>query len=102
MSSSIVPGTAPFASSADPNAVAPPPADSLPLTIVSNTATKLRVSWTPPAGCAGYHMFVDHVRVSTTGLAGLSATTFGKPQTPGPHSYEVRALGYIATGDLVL
>ena len=74
----------------------------LELTILSQTATKFKVGWVPPVGCVGYHMFVDHNRVSTTGLGSLNQTTFGKLTTPGPHTYEVRSLTYLATGQVVI
>lgn len=61
---------------------------SLPLTVVSQSATTFTVSWTPATSAAGYVFKVDGVRVSNTWDGTRSRVTFWKQPGP-PHRYEV-------------
>jgi hypothetical protein len=74
----------------------PPPQDTLPLTILSETATKITVGWTPRADAVGYRFRRDGGKWSHTWDGSRSQVVFGKPYT----LLEVEALGVIAKGDL--
>lgn len=72
---------------------------SLPLTVVKETASSLSVRWTPPAGVDGYEFKRDGVRISNTWQPGKSSITFGKPDGL-QHIYEVDGVTAAPSGVL--
>lgn len=76
--------------------VPPPPADTLPLTIISQDTNSVIVGWTPPAAAAGYRFRKDGGKWSHTWDGSRSTVKFGKPYV----RLEVEALVVLAKGDL--
>lgn len=74
----------------------PVPTDSLPLTVLSETATTVTVGWTPPAGAVGYRFRRNGGKWSHTWDGSLSSTRFAKPYD----KIEVEALSVLYRGDL--
>ena len=93
----MVDGSASFTATASVRNGTP---DTLPLTVVTDTATKLTLSWTPPADAVGYGFFVDGTRVSTSSNGAQKQITFAKKSGSG-HVYEVRALANAENGKVV-
>ena len=73
-----------------------PPVDSLPLTVISQTATTITLGWIPVSGAAGYRFLIDGVATSTTMDPNRKSVKFGLKV--GQHKYEVRALMYGVSG----
>lgn len=69
------------------------------LTVVSETAKTLTVSWTPVPGASGYEFFTDGKRDSNSWNGTLGQVVFGKPDA-GEHTYEVVAVGQLDTGSI--
>jgi len=86
-----------FASWAGGELAALPPLDSLPLTILSQTAAMITLGWTPQ-GDAGYLFLKDGVAVSNTNDPTRNSVTFKKQLGA---KFEVRARNIIAFGSVV-
>lgn len=71
---------------------------SLPLTVVSQTKLAITLSWTPPAGAAGYVFYRDGKRVSSTFDGARSQAKFSIPDDGQPHTFAVRAIAALAEG----
>jgi len=69
---------------------------ALPLSVVAKTQLKLTVSWTPPAGAAGYVFYRDGERVSNSWNPAKSQVTFGLDGKP--HTFRVVAVEVAAEG----
>lgn len=74
-------------------------ADTLPLGKLSETASTVTLTWTPPAGANSYTFWVNGVRVSNTQDGGRSQVRFARAACDSvPGCYQVRANTLLATG----
>lgn len=73
----------------------------LPLTVVSKTALRITVGWTPVVGAAGYVFSRDGKRVSNTWDPSKSQVTFSIPDSQ-PHTFSVEALQTLSRGELTV
>ncbi len=69
--------------------------DTLPLHLVSETATTITLGWTPPTGILGYIFYVNGKRVSNTWDATRKTTSFSRKPSA---VYQVVAIKQAASG----